>query len=144
MKEYQYLGTLGMGSSPVVYRPSIEILISNNDKPAIKSIVQMAMVDSGSDVVLMDVEIAEYLEIDPNACQKTRMSGVTGEAEGFVAKVHLKVEQFEETIPVDVVFIKELKTGILLGQKGFFDYFTIIFDKSNNIFKLERNDVKSV
>lgn len=134
-KWYPYLGTLGLGDSLIAYRPSLEIEICR-DKIGI---AQMAMVDSGSDATLMDVEIAEYLGINLADCPRVKLSGVTGAGDGFVADVEIHIEKIAESIPLQVVFVKELRTGILLGQKGFFEYFTVTFEKNKNRFGLERN-----
>lgn len=135
MQAFTYLGTLGMGSSPMVYRPSIQIDIRKNGK----HISQMAIVDSGSDITLMDFDIAQFLEIDLKKCKGVNLGGITGRSAGYASEVSIVVERFEKEIMIPVIFTKELNTGILLGQIGFFDNYKIVFDRKNKTFFLEEN-----
>lgn len=135
MKQYSYLGTLGIGSGTIVYLPSLHINIIGDTL----QISQMAMVDSGSSVSIMNLEIAKFLNVDIEKCKKVNLAGITGRSVGYESIITIVVEGFTEMLSLPVIFTKELNTGILLGQIGFFDKFTITFDKVHNIFKLERN-----
>lgn len=136
MKQYSYLGTLGIGSGTIVYVPSLQINILGTHS----QISQMAMVDSGSSITIMNLEIAEFLKIDTKMCKKVNLAGITGRGVGYESTVTIVIEGFAEKMSLPVIFTKELNTGILLGQIGFFDKFTITFEKAHNIFKLVRND----
>ena len=135
MEQFTYLGTLGMGNSPVVYRSSVQIDIRKGDK----HILQMAIVDSGSDITLMDFEIAQFLEIDLATCDRVNLGGIIGKSVGYSSEVSIVVEKFKKEISIPVVFTEELNTGILLGQTGFFDNYKITFDRRNRAFSLEEN-----
>jgi hypothetical protein len=135
MKQYSYLGTLGIGSSTIVYVPTLQISILGTHS----QISQMAMVDSGSSISIMNFEIAEFLKIDKEKCKKVNLAGITGKSVGYESTVTIVVDGFTEKITLPVIFTKELNTGILLGQIGFFDKFTVIFEKKHNIFTLDRN-----
>lgn len=135
MKQYSYLGTLSLGGKSIIYLPSLRIDILGSAS----QISQMAMIDSGSSISLMNLEIAEFLKIDIKNCKKVNLAGITGRSDGYESMVTIIIEGFSEKLTIPVIFTKELNTGILLGQIGFFDKFTIIFDKAKNIFKLERN-----
>lgn len=135
MKWYPYLGTLGQGDMRIMYRPSLQIEITRGKV----SMSQTAMVDSGSDVTLMDEDIAHVLDIDLQTCPRVQLSGVAGDSVGHVATVSVTIERMAGSMPMEVVFIKDLRTGILLGQKDFFSYFTVVFEKQKNRFGLERN-----
>lgn len=136
MEQFSYLGTLGMGNSPMVYRPSVQIEIRKGDK----SILQMAIVDSGSDITLMDFEIAQFLEIDLGKCKEVNLGGITGKSAGYASEITIVVEKFKKEVTIPVIFTKELNTGILLGQIGFFDTYKVAFDRKNKTFFLEEND----
>jgi hypothetical protein len=138
MVRFPYLTTLGLGSGKLTSRPFLDVEIHYKDTKPFRT---TAIVDSGSDITLMDAELAEYFGIDELTCEQVALSGVTGKSSGFVGYVAIKIEGFEEMIPQTVIFTRELKTGILLGQQCFFAYFRITFDKANNIFELERNNV---
>lgn len=99
----------------------------------------MAIVDSGSDITLMDFDIAQFLEIDLAQCKEVNLGGITGRSVGYTSEVSIVVEKFQREVAIPVVFTKELNTGILLGQVGFFDNYTITFDRKNKTFFLEQN-----
>ena len=136
-KKYHYFGQLGIGAQKIVYRPILEIVIEHNKK----SIRATAIVDSGTEISLIESSIAHFLEIDLTKCKKVKLSGITGEAVGYASDISIQVEGFKEILSIPVIFTDELKTGILLGQIGFFESFIITFDKAHNEFLLERNRV---
>lgn len=135
MKQYSYLGTLTTGAKSITYLPSLRIDILG-EKSHIR---QMAMIDSGSSITLMDFEIAEFLKVDIAKCKKVNLAGITGRSDGYESTVTIVLDGLKEKLSLPVIFTKELNTGILLGQIGFFDKFTVIFEKKANISKLERN-----
>jgi hypothetical protein len=58
---------------------------------------------------------------------------------GYSSNVSIIVERFKREIDIPVIFTKELNTGILLGQIGFFDNYKVTFEKTNKAFYLEEN-----
>lgn len=133
--QFPYLTTLGLGQGEMAFRPSLEIAIHASGK----RFVQMAIVDSGSDISLMNYEVAEFFAIDLTRCKKTNVGGVTGKGIGYLTSIGITVEGFKKEITTPVVFIKDLNTGILLGQTGFFEKFKIIFERKKRVFTLEEN-----
>lgn len=124
-----------MGNSPIIYRPSIEIeLINGRNKTK-----QMAIVDSGTDISLMDFGVAKVLNVDFKSCEKRKVGGITGSSVGYRTDVEIIVERFTARLKIPVIFVEELNTGILLGQIGFFEHFVITFDKKKSIFTLKEN-----
>ena len=72
------------------------------------------------------------LNVDLSVLQQIRLSGINGSAKGYVA--HLEIGVNDQFIPVPVVFSFDFSPvgfGGIIGQVGFFDAFTIHFDRAN-------------
>ena len=55
-----------------------------------------------------------------------------------MSRVRLKIEGFEEEFETEVIFLKNMAIGGLLGQKDLFENFKIRFEKKHKKFYLER------
>jgi len=118
----------GLGNVPVV---NVELFNKN------KSINQLALIDSGANVSLINSEIALFLGIDLSHCQKKSISGIVGGSmEGYLCNILLKVDQFDEKIEIPVLFVENLNFTMLLGQNGFFDHFKVGFNRKDQRFSL--------
>ena len=131
LKEYAYTAQSGPGYNGVVYRPLIEVKVSN--KTGEMSL--LALIDSGTDSTLVNAEIAKTLYIEPNTCQKVKVGGV-GENIGFLCNVTLSIDDFSESMEIPVIFVENLPFDALLGQRHFFERFQINFEKDKNRFFL--------
>lgn len=109
------------------YRPIIPIEISAKD-----SIVYEVLVDSGADICIFDAEVADVIGIeDLEKGEKFTFGGVTGKQEtGYIHKVKISVQGCSYNAKVAFSrHISDSGYGIV-GQKGFFDYFSVKFDYS--------------
>ncbi len=97
-----------------VWRPVIPIKIINKTK----EYGYLALVDSGADFCIFHGEIGELLGIPVNKGRTSPLFGVTS-GEGFVG------------------FSYDLKYPLgILGQKGFFEFFQVMFDFKKKIVDL--------
>jgi hypothetical protein len=134
-KEYGYSGEIR--GSEIAYRPIVGIFLTH-EKCEYKGI---ALIDSGSDCSVASADFADVLGIDSSKCRKGRMVAVVGSSsESFIAEVGLRVDGFDDTFPIQMRFVEGTNTGILLGQKDFFEFFTVIFEKRKRKFSLEREE----
>jgi len=110
----------------VILKPIIPIKIKYKKK----SLKYYALIDSGADFCIFDSEVGEYLGIDIKSGIREEFGGIVGErkAEVFFHKVILNVGGWD--YESNVGFSSEIaKFGYgVLGQRGFFDIFTIKFD----------------
>ena len=113
-------------------RPLVPIELSGND--VTKSFV--ALVDSGTDITMMDSEIAEVLGVDLTKARKVTTSGVGGQKPGFLGKVNIQVNGFNEIMTFTVVFVEKLSFDVIFGQDDFFRRFHIKFERDNEVFYL--------
>jgi len=95
-----------------------------------KNIRYSALVDSGADFCIFDAEIGEALGLDIKSGDKETFGGIQSRsgAEAFFHGVELNIGGWEYKTIVGFSYdIAKFGFGVL-GQKGFFDIFTIKFD----------------
>ena len=88
--EYKYSGEFSEVVGNIVYRPIIGVKIKYGNETE----ETIAMIDSGTDVTVVDSNLAKLLGIDSTKYKKCKVAGVTGEAKGFVAKIKISIENF--------------------------------------------------
>ena len=96
----------------------------------------MALVDSGTDATMMDLEIANILEIDLGKSKKVTASGLGSTKPGFLAKLNIQVDQFDESMTFTVIFVEGLGFDAILGQDDFFRHFHVRFEREAKMFYL--------
>ena len=119
------------------YRPIIPIEIEFTD-----TIRYEVLVDSGADFSIFDAEVAEAIGIeDLTTGERFSFGGVTGEEEiGYRHKVTLRIRDCSYQVKVGFSeHIRQDGTGIV-GQKGFFDMFSVKFDYSKKSVVLRKKD----
>ena len=121
------------GPMSFTYRPLVEIAVSGENNTE----TFMALVDSGTEITMMDSEIAAVLGIDPIKGKKATASGIGGDKPGFLCKVHIQVQGFDDVLTCNVLFIENLTFDIILGQDDFFKRFLVKFEKRKNTFYLD-------
>ncbi len=112
------------GSS--ISRPIIPVGISWHGK----SLRYSALIDSGADFCIFDGEVGDYLGMDVRSGIREVFGGVQekGGAEAFLHTITLTVGGWDYETTVGFSYdIAKHGSGIL-GQKGFFDMFSIKFD----------------
>jgi hypothetical protein len=101
-----------------------------------KRVTVLAMIDSGADICVFNLEYAKALEIDLKMCDPVVVSGVEGKAHDcYRTKVDLEPEGLPK-ITVPVLFIDSSGVDGLLGQEGFFDHFIITFYRQEGYFEV--------
>jgi hypothetical protein len=131
---YPYIPQINRyGSIDYAYRPLVKIEVSSRDR----SEKFMGLVDSGTDITMIDVEIAELLGIDVSSLETASAFGIgEGIHKAFLGEVILAVPEFEEKIVCNVLFVEKLGFQVILGQQDFFRRFIVSFEKHNNTFSL--------
>ncbi len=93
-----------------------------------------ALVDSGADYCLFNLEIAKYLGIDLSHTKEVTVTGITGQGKMYFAEIEMEVEHLNEKLKIDAGFIDSQFVDALLGQMSFFETHRIKFEKDHNIF----------
>ncbi len=135
--KYTYTSFYIENRSKAIKRPVIEIEVFGKDD----SKKFDALIDSGADLSLFNLEIAEALGIDLTNAKSANFTGISGNVNGYrVDKAKIKVDGFSEVIEIPACFVDSPSVGILLGQDGFFDLHRIKFEKDHDTFEI--NSVK--
>jgi len=87
-----------------------------------------ALVDSGADLCVLDIEIAREIGIplDGSLAREMGILGHRSLAFPVTVKILVGADAFETT----VIFFEGLPMAGVLGRMGFFDNFTVTFDHS--------------
>jgi Aspartyl protease len=115
------------------YRPSLNVEVSGPTDSGIFT----GLVDSGTEITMIDSQVAEFLGIDRTKCRPATASGVGGTRPAFIAQVSLKIEKFNEVLTCGVLFVDNLDFDLILGQQDFFNRFLVKFEKAKNRFYLD-------
>lgn len=115
-----------------VWRPVIPIKIINK----VKEFGYLALVDSGADFCIFHGEIGELLGIPVKKGKTSPLYGVTA-GEGKVYYHNLDLEVGGWKINSYMGFSYDLKYPLgILGQKGFFEFFQVMFDFKKKVVDL--------
>lgn len=124
-----------------VKTPSIPITISGESNLKIEVI---ALLDSGADVSIIPLDIAELLRINISG-EKSKSKGIGGEVEVINTKITVNIRKGHEgynlIIPVQVIK-GDSSIPIILGRAGFFDKFQITFDQFNERIILKKTSLE--
>ena len=121
------------GSS--IARPIVPIGISWQNK----SMRYSALIDSGADFCIFDGEVGDYLGINVRSGSREVFGGVQerGGAEAFLHEISINIGGWDYKTTVGFSYdIAKHGSGIL-GQKGFFDMFSIKFDLAKEDIELK-------
>lgn len=131
--KYNYTSFYIEGRSKAIKRPMIEIeVFGPGDSKKFD-----ALIDSGADVSLFNLEIAEALGIDLVNAKPANFTGIAGSVNGYrIDKTKIKVDGFAQAVEIPACFVDSPSVGILLGQDGFFDLHRIKFEKDHDAFEI--------
>jgi hypothetical protein len=87
---------------------------------------------------MFDGELSYILDIDLTKLDKITLTGINGTAEGYVAHMQVGINHVYHSMPVIFSFDFSPRgfSGIV-GQVGFFDAFTITFDRKKKEVRLK-------
>jgi hypothetical protein len=115
------------------YRPMLDVKISYGEKAERLE----ALIDSGTELTILDVELAERLGIVRDGRELATIYAFAGQKTAFLAPVSIAVPGFDEVIDTTVLFAEDPEFDMILGQDDFFRRFLVKFEKSKNKFYLD-------
>lgn len=97
---------------------------------------ELALLDSGCDRTLLNLEIANILGVDLSKARRGSVRGILGSgSETFFAELEIQPEHLNKvTIPAE--FMATDNFAVLLGQDGFFDLHKIKFERDHKVFEI--------
>src|SRR3989344_237476 len=97
-----------------------------------------ALIDSGSNLSIFRMDVAEKLGINCKSGQPVHLSSVNEIFIGYVHSLHISIGDL--TLPCHVVFAETFKPNLnIVGRIDFFDHFLITFDERNKKLTLTNN-----
>ena len=113
-------------------RPIVSVILTHGESTSVAAIV-----DSGADRSLFDVEVGKDIGLNVESGEVEYFGGIGGSrVQAFVHKVQLQVVDIEKTVEVPIGFTKNLGVSGILGQEGFFDQYRIKFEKDHDMFEI--------
>lgn len=99
-----------------------------------------ALIDSGADFCIFDAGIGEALGLNIRSGEKLTFSGVqeAGGAEAFLHEVTILIGGLKHKIPLGFSYDIAKDGYGILGQKGFFDLFSVKFDYQKEKIELKQ------
>ena len=129
---FPYWETLRGGE--VRFLPLIDLRVHNGTR----SLQMDALVDSGADHSVLGNEVAVDLGISPNSGQLVTVVGAGGyELEGFLTEVTFEIGKHRWTAPV--IFSDAARGRAILGQIGFFAFFSVTFRYQKRELDIRKN-----
>lgn len=125
--EFAYVKT--EGDTGYIYRPSLSVTFSNGDK---KFLVMNALVDTGSDVTILPLDIAHALNIELDDSKQMRLSCAGGgmfTALPSLKKITYTIEKkgFRPVSWKGTIYFAESEPVVLLGHYQCMENFDLTF-----------------
>src|SRR3989344_4953045 len=131
--KYRYLSSFNREPNKPHYRRPIVDVELYGPKSTMATI---ALLDSGADYCLFNIEFAKAIGIDIDMCEIDRTVGVEGGSkEIFMTELEIQVKDLNK-IKIPVGFIDSKSVTGLIGQIGFFDKHKIKFERDHNTFEI--------
>ena len=127
--KYQY------SLSQYARRPAITVELFGPEKSIL---IQNALIDSGADYCVFNLEFAKYIGIDLEKAGAGNSVGIGGleKIKTYFVEIELKIKEFDDRIKIKAGFIDSPSVIALLGQDGFFDNYKINFERNENFFEI--------
>lgn len=101
------------------------------------SSVGYALIDSGADRSLFNIQIAEKIGLDLSKATDEYFGGIEGgNLKAKLHKVKLEIIGMDEEIEILAGFIDSSGVAAILGQDGFFDTYKIKFEKDHGVIEI--------
>lgn len=118
---------------PWFARPIIPVCISYKNK----SLNISALIDSGADFCLFNVEIGRQIGIQIEKGKPFKFFGIEGSfINAYIHQIELQIIGIEHSITIPVAFTDSRGVFAVLGQEGFFDNFRIKFERDHNTIEI--------
>lgn len=122
-----------------ILKPIIPIGLTVGSEPFDYS----ALIDSGADFCIFDAGIAEALKLDVRSGKRISFSGIqeAGGAEAFLHDVTILIGGARHTITIGFSYDIAKDGYGILGQKGFFDIFSVKFNYPKEEIELKQKTI---
>lgn len=116
-----------------IARPSIQVKLTGPKG----SRVGYALIDSGADRSLFNIQIAEKIGLNLTNAPQEYFSGIEGGTlKAKLHKVKVQIVGMNDEVEILAGFIDSSGVSAILGQDGFFDAYRIKFEKDHGIIEI--------
>lgn len=131
--KYKYLTSINsVPNKPHYRRPVVDVELFGPTN----SIPTIALLDSGADFCLFNIEYAKAIGIDITKCEIDRTVGIEGGTKDiYMTELEIQVKDLNK-VKIPIGFIDSRSVTGLIGQTGFFDLFRIKFERDHNSFEI--------
>ena len=133
--KYKYSGIYDFSQTrkKLTKRPIVDIELCNG----VESIKGVALIDSGADKSLFNLEYAKAVKINLTHARREDFVGISGgKIPCYVVEIEIKIKNIDKKYKIEAGFIESETVNILLGQVGFFDQNRIRFEKDHDTFEI--------
>jgi hypothetical protein len=119
----------------VEYSPRLPVVFTHPKTQL--EIRPLGLVDSGSAETLLHTRLGKLLGIEDMASgEKALYGGIGGEVTGYRHTLRLRVMGDSKEYAIVCAFAPIADIDCLLGQRGFFENYKVIFEKYHNTFEV--------
>jgi hypothetical protein len=131
--KFSYSASIDFETYETIHEPTLEVKISQGNF----SMPTRMLVDSGAQHTLLNADFAPTLGIQLDKCDKMKVGGITGSADGYIHSIKIQIPKIKKTISTTAIFVAGLGTTGLLGQIDFFSKFEVKFERNKLSFYLK-------
>ena len=125
----QYIPDYGM-----MYMPRVNVFVKNRKNDI--ELPFLALIDSGASDTLLHSQIGEELGIDTSSGEYIELQGVGGVVAGYRHKIGLRLAGEKQVRQIECVFASLQGVDALLGERGFFENYRVVFELYKNTFSV--------
>ena len=111
-------------------------LLTVNVQTGFRMVDVNALVDSGAEHNVFSIDIARRLQLDVKSGQPVTLNTIAGETTGYLMPVNFELGRQQWRAPV--IFTDSAGHPGILGQQGFFKYFTVTFKYRDRVMNIRR------
>jgi hypothetical protein len=119
----------------VEYSPRLPVVFTNPKTN--REVTLFGLVDSGAAETILHARLARLFGInDITAGEKVVYGGVGGLVEGYRHALNVRVAGDRNAYDITCAFAPIADVDCLLGQRGFFENYKVVFEKYHNQFEI--------
>jgi hypothetical protein len=120
----------------VGYQPTLSVRIV--PRPGFIPFNTTMIVDSGSEDTLLHESVGLAIGLDVRSGKPKDVGGITGGGIGYEHSVKIELKELGEFLEVDAIFVPNMGTSGILGQRDFFNKYDVLFKRRKLEFILKK------
>jgi hypothetical protein len=131
--KYDY--TPRMGPTGIEYDPFVDVVFTNPSNGL--SVEIRCLIDSGAGGIILSAEFAELLGLDLKRGDEHLYQGIAHDpVSAYDHELMIRLKEDRHAFRVVCSLMPGLKASGLLGQRGFFDHYKVVFERAKKRIEL--------